>query len=96
MSNRNSREEREKSDEENGAIEARCSASRSLYASAGASSKTTYRCACVRGDISPVIKKRLVKTSRGPLFPPRTRERGKEKERDVPIFLYYNIVPLIC
>lgn len=42
----------------------------------------------VRGDILPVIKKRLVKTNRGsPFLSPR------EAEVYVLIFLYYNIVP---
>lgn len=42
----------------------------------------------VCGDILPVIKKRLVKRSRGSLFLP-SREAGVY----VLIFLYYNIVP---
>lgn len=42
----------------------------------------------VRGDILPVIKKRLVKTGRGYLF-----LSLKEAGVYVLIFLYYNIVP---
>jgi len=72
---------------ENRAIEAEY---RFLFSSAGALSPWATLCTRVRvrGDILPVIKKRLVKTSRGSLFLS-SREAGVY----VLIFLYYNIVP---